>query len=101
MTVIQDENSIRKTERPATQRKSRWGGAALVAVAMTLSTISSAQPADDTITMGWTSWADAKFMVNLVKQQVESHTPIKVNAQKLTIGVQYKAVANGDIDGMV
>jgi glycine betaine/proline transport system substrate-binding protein len=55
----------------------------------------------NTISIGWTSWADAKFMIHLVKQQIESHTPLKVYANKAPIGVQYKAVANGDLDGMI
>lgn len=107
----------------------RWIGAAVVALAMVASTASSAQAADKTITLGWTSWSDAEFMIELVKQQIEGNTSLEVNAKssasgvhynataapggglvaarnsgsgsKLTIGVQYKAVASGDIDGMI
>lgn len=57
--------------------------------------------ADQTITIGWTSWADDEFMTELVKQQIESHTSFKVDKKKASIDDQYKAVAAGDIDGML
>lgn len=95
-------------------------GVAVLAAAITFGTMGTAQatgqwtPLDNVkalsqlhqtkgkmITLGWTSWSDAKFMIALVKQQIESHTSLSVHAQKLRIGVQYRAVAQGDIDGMV
>src|SRR5699024_5330592 len=84
-----------------THRKSRWIGAAITAVAVAVGSVGAAQAAQKTITLGWTSWADAEFVTHLVKQQIESNTAIKVNTQKLTIAVQYQAVANGDIDGIL
>lgn len=84
--------------------KGKWLGATVVAVAMATGAISTSQAAasrDDTITIGWTSWADAEFMKELVKQQVESHTDHKIKPQMTSIGVQYQSVAKGDTDGMI
>jgi glycine betaine/proline transport system substrate-binding protein len=82
---------------------SKFGVAAMTATALALGSIGAAQAAssNDTITIGWTSWADAKFVVHLAKEQIEKHTDHKVKLQMSSIGVQYKAVANGDIDGMM
>lgn len=110
-------------------RNTRWLGAAIVALVLVAGSIGSVQAASKSITLGWTSWSDAEFMITLVKQQIEANTALTVNAKssvsgmhysataapgggllatrgahagsKLSIGVQYKAVANGDIDGMI
>lgn len=98
--------------------KLRWLGAAIALVVGMAGTAQAAgqwtalsnaqtlgqlngQKAGKTITIGWTSWSDAQFMIRLVKQQIESHTSLDVFAQKATIAVQYQAVAKGDIDGMI
>jgi len=109
--------------------KPRWLLNAIVLLAMVVAPVASTQAADKTITLGWTSWSDAEFMIELVKQQIEDNTSLTVNPKssisgmqysataapgggllatrgshagsKLSIGVQYKAVANGDIDGMI
>lgn len=85
--------------------KAHWVGAVIIATAVAVGAAGTVQAADNsgdkTITIGWTSWADAKFMIQLVKQQIESNTSLKVNAKKADISAQYKAVANGDIDGMI
>lgn len=84
-------------------RKLQQLGAALVAATVAVSAVGGAQAAsdDDTITIGWTSWADAEFVKELVKQQVEERTSNKVDLKMTSIGVQYQAVAKGEIDGMV
>jgi glycine betaine/proline transport system substrate-binding protein len=100
-----------------TSRKAYWIGAAIGATALTLGATGTTQAAynvnmgvtnhsvlefgKNTLSIGWTSWADAKFMAQLVKQQIESHTKFDVYLAKATIGVQYKAVANGDLDAMI
>lgn len=66
-----------------------------------LSQLGSDSASGKTITLGWTAWSDARFMIQLVKQQIEAHTDVTVHAQRLRIAVQYAAVAKGDIDGMV
>lgn len=79
------------------------GIAAMTAAALAVGSIGSAQAASsgDTITIGWTSWADAKFVVHLAKQQIEKRTDHKVKLQMSSIGVQYKSVADGDTDAMM
>jgi glycine betaine/proline transport system substrate-binding protein len=78
---------------------------AAVAGAVSLGTIGSAQAAgshkSDTIKIGWTSWSDAQFVAHLVKTLVEKKTHHKVDLKKAAIGVQYKSVEKGDLDGMI
>src|SRR5699024_8293937 len=109
-------------EKPMTHGKWHRLGVAALALAIALGTLGTAQaggqwtPLKDVktlsqlhktkakgkmITLGWTSWSDARFMIALVKQQIETHTSLSVRAQKVRIAVQYRAVAHGDIDGMV
>lgn len=108
---------LEKVGKPMTHRKAHWLGAVVMTTVLAMGAAGTTQAAfnvnmgvtthsvtefsDKTISIGWTSWADAKFMAQLVKQQIESHTPLDVYLSKATIGVQYKAVANGDLDGMV
>lgn len=54
-----------------------------------------------TIKFGWTAWSDAKFVTHLAKRLIEDRTDHKVDLQMSAIGVQYKGVANGDLDGML
>jgi glycine betaine/proline transport system substrate-binding protein len=73
----------------------------IVAAAVAAGVAGTAQAASKTITIGWTSWADAKFMSHLVKQQLEHNTSLKVKIKKADIGNQYKGVAHGTMDAMV
>jgi glycine betaine/proline transport system substrate-binding protein len=98
-------------------RKRNWIVSVIVATALAVGSAGAAQAAynvnmgvtnhgvtefgKNTISIGWTSWADAKFMSQLVKQQIESHTKYDVYLSEATIGVQYSAVAHGDLDAMI
>lgn len=77
--------------------------AAVVGATVAFGGFGSAQAAsgDQTITFGWTSWADAKFVTHLAKQVIEKQTDHKVKLRMAAIGVQYQGVANGDLDGML
>lgn len=107
----------------------RWLTAAMLALLVGMGSADAAEAAGKPITIGWTHWADAEFMIALVKQQLEAHTSLRVNPETstgkaryrtlapanvlgvgqrvdtsgatLTIGAQYRALAKGDIDAMI
>lgn len=53
-----------------------------------------------TIKIGYVTWAEGIFEVKLVKQLLEHHYGCNVKLQLLSVGVEYKALAGGDIDMM-
>lgn len=76
-------------------------GATAVAVGLAFGGVSSAQAADDPIVFGWTAWADAEFVTKTAQQLIEEHTDHTVELKMSAIGVQFQAVADGDLDGML
>lgn len=53
------------------------------------------------IEIGWVAWAENEFEAKLVKQLLEDHFGCKVKLTLTNIGVEYEAVAKGDLDLMV
>lgn len=84
-------------------RMKTFVAAAVTGATIAMGGVGSAQAASgsDTITFGWTAWADAKFVTNLAKTLIEQRTDHKVKLRMASIGVQYQGVANGDLDGML
>ncbi|WP_196779316.1 glycine betaine ABC transporter substrate-binding protein [Salinisphaera orenii] len=89
------------------RRAIRIAATAAAAGAVSFAAIGSAQAkdtqktSDETITFGWTAWSDAKFVTHLAKNLIEERTDHKVKLKMAAIGVQYKGVAGGDLDGML
>lgn len=87
------------------KRLTHWLALAGMATVIACGTIGTAQAAsqsgDKTITLGWTAWADAEFVTKLTKRLIEQRTDYKVKLRMAAIGVQYQAVAKGDLDGML
>lgn len=54
-----------------------------------------------TIEIGWVAWAENEFEAKLVKQLLEDNFGCKVKLTLTNIGVEYEAVAKGDLDLMV
>jgi glycine betaine/proline transport system substrate-binding protein len=84
-----------------THRKAYWIGAVIIATLVVMGLAGTAQAAGKTVTIGFTSWSDAEFMSQLVKQQIENNTSVKVELKKVDIADQYKAVADGKMDAMI
>jgi len=84
-----------------TYRMTHLFGTVAMATGLLFGTLSTAQAADDTIEFGWTAWSDAEFVTKLAKQVIEDRTDYNVKLTTAAIGVQYQAVANGDLDGML
>ncbi len=83
---------------------------AVVASAVSFAAVGNVQAASNnmskpgngkTIKIGWTAWSDAKFVAHVVKTVIDNRTTDKVDLKMSAIGVQYKAVADGDLDGMI
>lgn len=54
-----------------------------------------------TIRVGWTAWADAELVTLLAKVLLEEHLGQRVDRIMTDIGIQYQAVARGDLDLML
>ena len=54
-----------------------------------------------TIRIGWTAWADAEVVTTLVERLLERRLGYKVDRVMADIGIQYQAVADGDLDIML
>lgn len=54
-----------------------------------------------TIRIGWTAWADAEFVTQLVKRLLERRMGYTVQLFMSDIGVQYQGVATGNLDLML
>ncbi len=54
-----------------------------------------------TLRIGWTAWSDAEVVTLLAKRLVEAHLGYRVKLVMADIGIQYQAVANGDLDLML
>ncbi|MDZ7780210.1 MAG: glycine betaine ABC transporter substrate-binding protein [Gemmatimonadota bacterium] len=55
----------------------------------------------DAVRIGWTAWADAEAMTELVRQLLEEHFGLPVEPVMADVGIQYQAVARGDLDAML
>ena len=53
------------------------------------------------IRIGWTAWADADVVSLMAKKLIEAHYEQPVERVMADIGIQYEAVARGDIDLML
>lgn len=51
--------------------------------------------------IGWTAWADAEAMTEIVRQLLEEHFGLAVEPVMADVGIQYQAVARGDLDAML
>lgn len=60
-----------------------------------------ASPSGKTIRLGWTAWADAEVVTTLAEFLVEQRLGYNVDRVMTDIGIQYQAVANGDLDIML
>ncbi|MFP3873365.1 MAG: glycine betaine ABC transporter substrate-binding protein [Thiohalophilus sp.] len=54
-----------------------------------------------TLRIGWTAWADAEVVTTLVETLLEEHLDYEVERVMTDIGIQYQAVADGDLDIML
>ncbi len=54
-----------------------------------------------TLRIGWTAWSDAEVVTLLAKRLVEERLGYRVKLVMADIGIQYQAVANGDLDIML
>ncbi|TDX99978.1 glycine betaine ABC transporter substrate-binding protein [Thiohalophilus thiocyanatoxydans] len=59
------------------------------------------QSEERTLRIGWTAWADAEVVTTLVKTLLEQHLDYEVERVMTDIGIQYQAVADGDLDLML
>ena len=55
----------------------------------------------ETIRIGWTAWADAEVVSLMAKELIETHYNKTVDLVMADIGIQYEAVARGDLDLML
>jgi glycine betaine/proline transport system substrate-binding protein len=62
---------------------------------------SAPQDQQRTLRIGWTAWADAEVVTTLVEQILEQRLNFKVERVMTDIGIQYQAVAEGDLDIML
>lgn len=76
-------------------------GIAGLSAAMAFGAVSTAAAQDDTITFGWTAWADAEFVTKLAAELIEKNYDHEVKLTLSAIALQYQGVANGDLDGML
>ncbi|MDZ7663371.1 glycine betaine ABC transporter substrate-binding protein [Thiohalophilus sp.] len=56
---------------------------------------------DRTLRIGWTAWADAEVITTLAETLLEQHLDYQVERVMTDIGIQYQAVADGDLDIML
>ena len=54
-----------------------------------------------TIRLGWTAWADAEVVTTMAERLLEQRLGYQVDRVMTDIGIQYQAVANGDLDIML
>lgn len=54
-----------------------------------------------TIRLGWTAWADAEVVTTLAEKLLEQRVGYQVDRVMTDIGIQYQAVAKGDLDIML
>jgi glycine betaine/proline transport system substrate-binding protein len=54
-----------------------------------------------TIRIGWTAWADAEVVTTLAEKLLEQRMGYKVDRVMADIGIQYQAVADGNLDIML
>jgi glycine betaine/proline transport system substrate-binding protein len=54
-----------------------------------------------TIRIGWTAWADAEVVTTLAEKLLEQRLGYKVERVMADIGIQYQAVADGNLDIML
>jgi glycine betaine/proline transport system substrate-binding protein len=77
----------------------------LLALGFTFATPSPAQAAScadkPTIKVGWVAWAENKFEAKLLKKVLEDRLDCKVKLSLMQIGVEYKSVAEGNMDVML
>jgi glycine betaine/proline transport system substrate-binding protein len=59
------------------------------------------EPQAPTIRIGWTAWADAEVVTLMAKVLLEEHLGQRVDRIMTDIGIQYQAVARGDLDLML
>ncbi|MFL0769021.1 MAG: glycine betaine ABC transporter substrate-binding protein [Prochlorococcus sp.] len=55
----------------------------------------------ETIRIGWSAWADAEVVSLMAKALIENHYNKPVDLVMADIGIQYEAVARGDLDLML
>lgn len=53
------------------------------------------------IRIGWTAWADAEVVTLMAQKLLERRLGYRVDRVMTDIGIQYQAVANGDLDVML
>jgi glycine betaine/proline transport system substrate-binding protein len=56
---------------------------------------------DRPLRIGWTAWADAEVVSLLATRLIEGHLDVEVERVMADIGIQYRAVARGDLDLML
>lgn len=61
----------------------------------------SAVAADKQVKIGWTAWADCEAVTKLAKKLLEDRMGYKVELVLADIGIQYEALAKGNIDVML
>lgn len=54
-----------------------------------------------TLRIGWTAWADAEVVTTMAGKLLQRHHDIQVERVMTDIGIQYQAVAEGDLDIML
>lgn len=54
-----------------------------------------------TLRIGWTAWADAEVVTTLAEKLLEQRMGYKVDRVMADIGIQYQAVADGNLDIML
>jgi glycine betaine/proline transport system substrate-binding protein len=59
------------------------------------------QSSTKSIRLGWTAWADAEVVTSLAEKLLEQRMGYRVDRVMTDIGIQYQAVANGDLDIML
>lgn len=77
-------------------RSERAGG---TAAPVTLPAGPSTGPS--TLRIGWTAWADAEAVTLIAARLIERHFDLEVERVMTDIGIQYRAVADGDLDIML
>lgn len=55
----------------------------------------------ETVHIGWTAWADAELVTAMVERLLEEHFGLSVEPMMADVGIQYQAVARGDLDAML
>lgn len=56
---------------------------------------------DRPLRIGWTAWADAEVVSLLATRLIEEHLDVEAERVMADIGIQYQAVARGDLDLML